>query len=86
MKIPNQAAPVYRTATGVIKDNEQPIAVLDFTHASLASKLNLITNLIHGANYNAPMRFAPQFNSSGCHIFSENSMGMCLAAFGMFRY
>jgi hypothetical protein len=83
MKPPIQATPVFRTATGVIKNHEQPITVLNFTHASLDSKFSVIVKLVNGGNYNAPMRFLTPVDSYGCHILSGNSMAMCLAAFGM---
>jgi hypothetical protein len=82
MKLPTQATPVFRTATGVIKNHEQPITVMNFTAASRDSKLSVITKIVNGANYNAPMRFLTPFGSYGCHMLSENSMAMCLAALG----
>ena len=83
MKLPNQAMPIFRTATGVIKNYEQPITVLNFTNASRDSKLDLLIKLVNGANHNAPMRYLAPVDSYGCHILSGNSMAMCLA-FGMF--
>ena len=83
MKLPNQAAPVFRTATGLIKDGEQPRTVIDFAHASTESLLELYTNLQAGANYNAPMRLLTPVDSCGCHILSGSSMAMCLAACGL---
>ncbi len=83
MKLPNQATPVFRTATGLIKDSEQPHTVVNITQASQDSKLELVTNLIAGANYNAPMRFMTPVDSCGCHILSGSSMAMCLAGCGL---
>jgi cyanobactin biosynthesis protein (PatB/AcyB/McaB family) len=79
MKLPNQATPVFRTATGLIKDREQPCTVIDFAHASTENLLELSINLLAGANYNDPMRFLPSVNSYGGHILSGSSMAMCLA-------
>ena len=83
MKLPNQAPPVFRTTTGLIKDSDQPHTVVNITQASRDSKLELFTSLIAGANYNAPMRFLTSVDSSGCHILSGGSMAMCLAASGL---
>ncbi len=83
MKLPNQATPVFRTVTGIIKDIEQPRTVVNITQASRDSKLELVTDLVNGANYNAPMRFLTPVDSCGCHILSGSSMAMCLAACGL---
>lgn len=82
MKLPKQALPVSRNAKGWIdyKNNEQPNTVVDILHAS--SRLNLIMNLRHGANYHSPMRFLTANDSCVCHIFSANSMA-CLAMCGL---
>jgi len=78
MKLPIQAPPVIRT------DLFKPHKVLDLTHASRESQLELEFNLLHGANYDAPMRFLKSADYCGCHILSGNSMAMCLAACGVF--
>ncbi len=83
MKLPNQATPVFRTATGLIKDEEQPRIVINFADASTPSLLEHFTHLQAGANYNAPMRFLTPVDSCGCHILSGSSMAMCLAACGL---
>lgn len=79
MKLPNQAQPIFRNATGQIKDSEQPRIVVNIINASRDSKLELVTSLIAGGNYNAPTRFLTPVDSSGCHILSSSSMAMCLA-------
>ncbi len=83
MKIPKQAMPVSRTATGWIdyKKNEQPNAVVNLVHAS--NRFNLGVDLISGANYNAPMRFLTPVDYCGCHILSGSSMAICLDACGI---
>lgn len=82
MKLPKQSMPIFRTTTGKIKDNEQPIATIDFVHASRNYKSDLANRLINGANYNSPMRFLAPVDFYGCHLLSGNSMAMCLAAMG----
>jgi hypothetical protein len=79
-KLPNQAAPVTRTAIGLIKNHQQPFSVLDFRPLNNEQRLNFVWNLLSGANYNSPARFLLTDDSSGCHIFSESSMAICLAS------
>ena len=84
MKLPNQAAPIFRTTTGLlIRESDQPHTVLNITRASRDSKAELFTSLIGGANYNASMKFLTPVDSCGCHILSGNSMAMCLASCGL---
>lgn len=84
MKLPKQSQPISRTITGLIKNSDQPAATIDFIHASHNSKLELLSNLQNGANYNAPMRFLESsINSDNCYILSGNSMAMCLAVCGL---
>ena len=83
MKLPNQAKPVFRTAIGRIKDTEQPHTVLDLARVSDNYLDEIRITLLHGANYNAPMRFLTPVDSCGCHILSGSSMAMCLAACGL---
>ncbi|MDJ0533468.1 MAG: cyanobactin biosynthesis system PatB/AcyB/McaB family protein [Xenococcaceae cyanobacterium MO_207.B15] len=78
MKLPIQAPPVIRT------DLFKPHTVVDVIHASKSSLLEKQLNLLHGANYNDPMRFLMPADYSGCHLFSGNSMAMCLAVKGFF--
>ncbi|MEH1865820.1 MAG: cyanobactin biosynthesis system PatB/AcyB/McaB family protein [Nostoc sp.] len=78
MKLPIQAPPVKRT------DLFKPNTVVDLIHASRESQLELELNLLHGANYNAPMRFLMSPDYCGCHILSGNSIAMCLAVCGFF--
>ena len=82
-KLPNQAAPVKRTTVGVLQNNEQPFSVLNFNPLNKQEKLNFTYDLLHGANYNVPAKFLLTSNSSGCHIFSESSMAICLASIGL---
>jgi cyanobactin biosynthesis protein (PatB/AcyB/McaB family) len=83
MKLPKQSLPIFRTVTGVIQNYEQPLSTVDFLHASQSTKIELLTRLLHGANYNIPARFIAPEDFRGCHMFSGNSMAMCLAAFRM---
>ncbi|MDJ0676002.1 MAG: cyanobactin biosynthesis system PatB/AcyB/McaB family protein [Calothrix sp. MO_167.B42] len=78
MKLPIQSAPVIRT--NLIK----PHAVVDLIHASTEQLLELKVDLQSGANYNDPMRFLMSADYSGCHLFSANSMAICLAGSGLF--
>ncbi len=78
MKLPIQAPPVMRT------DLFKPHTVVDLIYASEGSVLELEFNLLHGANHNDPMRFLMSADNYGCHLFSGNSMAMCLAVRGFF--
>lgn len=78
MKLPLQAPPVIRT------DLFRSHTVVDLIHASRESQLELELNLLHGANYDAPMRFLKSADDCGCHILCGNPMAMCLAACGFF--
>jgi cyanobactin biosynthesis protein (PatB/AcyB/McaB family) len=80
MKLPKQSLPIFRTATGIIQNYEQPIMTVDFLHASQNTKIEILTRVLHGGNYNMPARFIPPEDFRGCHILSGNSMAMCLAA------
>ncbi len=82
-KLPNQAAPVKRTTVGAFQNNEQPWSVLNFTPLNQEERLGFAYDLLSGANYNAPAKFLLTPNSSGCHIFSESSMAICLAYIGL---
>jgi hypothetical protein len=84
MKLPKQSQPISRTVIGLIKNSDQPVATIGIVHASSSSKRELLSNLIHGANYNSPMRFLESsINSDNCYILSGNSMAMCLAVCGL---
>ena len=74
MKLPIQAPPVRRT------DLFKPHTVLNINSASNDTKRALLFGLLHGANYNDPMRFLISADNCGCHILSGNSMVNCLAA------
>ena len=78
MKLPIQAPPVKRT------DLVKPHTVVDLIHASKEHLLELEFELLHGANYNDPMRFLMSADYCGCHILSGNSMAMCLTACSFF--
>ncbi|MBU7586457.1 MAG: hypothetical protein KAF91_26935 [Nostoc sp. TH1S01] len=78
MKIPIQSLPVIRT------DLIKPNTVADLIHAPKEQFLELELNLLHGADYNDPMKFLTSANYGGCQLLSENSMAMCLAAIGLF--
>jgi len=78
MKIPIQSAPVIRT--NLIK----PHTVVDLNYASTEQLWELELDLLNGANYNDPMRFLMSTDYSGCHLFSANSMAICLAGSGLF--
>ena len=78
MKLPIQSPPVLRT--DVIK----PHTVADLAHASREQFLELQFNLLGGANYNDPMRFLMSVDYGECHLFSDNSMAMCLGVSGLF--
>lgn len=82
-KLPIQAAPVTRTTTGLVSDNEQPFRVFNFKLASRQQKINIRLGLVNGANYNAPARFSVPVDSSGCYLLAGNSMALCLASFGL---
>jgi cyanobactin biosynthesis protein (PatB/AcyB/McaB family) len=78
MKLPIQSQPVIRT------DLVKPDTVVDLINASREQLFELEVDLLHGANYNDPMRFLMSADYCGCHILSGNSMAMCLAACGFF--
>ncbi|NER46849.1 MAG: cyanobactin biosynthesis system PatB/AcyB/McaB family protein [Symploca sp. SIO1A3] len=78
MKLPIQAPPVMRPHLF------RPHTVVDLKAASNESKKELLFALLHGANYDDPMRFLNSADHCGCHILSENSMAMCLATCGFF--
>ncbi len=80
MKLPIQAPPVIRT--DLFKPHT--VVYLNSPCASNKTKRELLFSLLHGANYNAPMRFLMSADHCGCHVFSGNSMAMCLAACGFF--
>jgi cyanobactin biosynthesis protein (PatB/AcyB/McaB family) len=73
MRLPKQTAPVIRP------DVLQPHLTLDIQNASATRLLEIKFDLLHGANYNAPMKFLITDDFCGCHIFSPHSMAMCLA-------
>ena len=87
MKLPKPVKPVFRTSIGLIETTRglpaQPDKVANIAQASRDQQIELITGLIHGANYNAPMRFLAPVDSCGCHILSGSSMATCLAACGL---
>lgn len=81
MKLPIQARPVKRP------EIIEPYKTVDVTNAAPPgnkySLLNIRIDLLHGANYNAPMRVIVPVDFCGCHLFSGSSMAQCLAACGL---
>lgn len=75
MKLPKQVKPVIRT------DIIQPDTVLNLGNSKLnfEGRLNLIFDLVDGANYNDPMVFSTQEAFCGCHILFGTSAVMCKA-------
>lgn len=71
MKLPKQVPPVTRPA--LIK----PHTVVNRNQASEEQRLSLATEIMHGANYNDPMRFSTPIEFCGCHLLFGNSAAMC---------
>ncbi len=73
MKLPKQVQPVTRP------DLIQPHTVLNRNNTGQKQRLRLALELLHGANYNDPMRFATPVDFCGCHLLFGNSAAMCRA-------
>ncbi len=81
MKMPKQARPVKRPE--LIEPYKTVDVINSAPPGNVDSLLNVRLDLLHGANYNDPMRLREPVQSCGCHIFSGTSMAQCLAACGL---
>ena len=80
MMLPKQVKPVVRRPVLGPKDVIQPETVLDFNNVKSSEEaLNLVFTLVHGANYNDPMRFSTPIDFCGCHLLSGTSAAICKA-------
>lgn len=81
MKLPIQAKPVKRS------ELIEPYQTVNVTNmappGNRISLLNIRIDLLHGANYNDPMRYRVPVDFCGCHIFTGSSLARCLASCGM---
>ncbi|NEP51793.1 MAG: cyanobactin biosynthesis system PatB/AcyB/McaB family protein [Moorea sp. SIO3C2] len=80
MKLPKQSVPVKRPD---LIDPSTTVDLQILIDAGAVDELrNLKFYLLHGANYNNPMRFLMPANFCGCQIFSGQSRARCSATCG----
>lgn len=78
MNLPKQAAPVIRP------DIIHPHSTFNVRDASTDRIGYIKFDVLHGANYNDPMRFVAENALPGCHILSGYSREVCLATYRYF--
>ena len=79
--LPNLSQPVQRFNLSKPGTITQPRKTVELRIRILGEKQlkSLQVALMHGANYDDPQQYLGPIDDCGCHLFSENSMAMCLA-------
>lgn len=81
MRLPNLSEPVQRMTISKPGTLTEPRTTVNLNYPEITGEKfrELLFDLRHGANYDAPSAYSMPVDSCGCHIFSGSSMAMCLS-------